>query len=823
MKNPLVETPNRKRNQKMKPLGTSMTTKLAMRAAIALVIASAGAAWCLATPSADISSGGPLTHIWLGNDLSCQVQHVADGMNHEFYPVNTVPGDAGTFIATGGVLYAPDFFSHDSTAAGFQLGDYTPFTPISPPSVSGSGVAVDAFTAVTTVGVGTTGLVIQQTDTYVMGREYYTTKIVISNNGADKAEGVLYRAFDAFLGGSDTGYGFTESFSNNRNAVGCSNNANNSPPNKIVEFIPLTGDNNYLQNEWDVVWNAIGSQMPLAGTCACTDNLDNGAAISWNFSIPAGASATYSHVTTFSPLGLEGLLTSKIADSPTSLVRTHNGYTITIENPNANDVTLTSITDKLPAGFVYAGSSTGATTSDPTVSGQMLTWSGSFTVPGKGSIKLHFLVTVATTTGDYFNEAGGSADGYNVIDTGPTAKITVLEALLTSKTADSDTSQAGTQNGYTITISKPNATDATVTSITDKLPDGFAYVGGSTTGAASNNPAVSGQMLTWSGPFTVPGGGSITLHFAVTVSTTPGVYFNQAGGSGSLDVVDTGPTAPITVTAAPTPTATPTSTAASPTPTPTSTASPTPCTLQPCTPAYPFVSNNPNTNVAFNESTVMKGFRISTSSNGCTPVSIQAFYSDEHALTLGVRQVANKVGKNTTTTNYDVAKLVTNPGSTTNPAVGASQANGGTDTAGRPMFPALFITDLSVGPGTTNALAGDWQYGGTGVPPTAVFGAWKAAVKTIDCSKNPCTTTVTPDADPAKDKSAKNTWSLGPSADPVPTGLTTEEYDAEVRWDVNTLGLISGHQYRLYFMVHDGDQNKTGGDVGQACGYFTMP
>jgi hypothetical protein len=270
----------------------------------------------------------------------------------------------------------------------------------------------------------------------------------------------------------------------------------------------------------------------------------------------------------------------------------------------------------------------------------------------------------------------------------------------------------------------------------------------------------------------------------------------------------------------PTPTATPTATP-TPTPTPTATpvASPTPCTLLPCTPPYPFVSNNTQTNVAFNESTVMKGFRISTSSDGCSPQAIQVFYSDEHALTLGVRQVSVKTSsKVTTITNYAVAKLATAPGSATNPDVGATAAQGGSDTAGRPMFPALFITDLSVGPGTTNALAGDWQYGGTGVPPTAVFGTWKGAVKTIDQTKNPATTTVTPDADPKK-----NNWSLGVGADPVPAGLANEGYGAEVRWNVNTLGLISGHQYRLYFMVHDGDQNKTGGDVGQACGFFTMP
>ena len=35
-----------------------------------------------------------------------------------------------------------------------------------------------------------------------------------------------------------------------------------------------------------------------------------------------------------------------------------------------------------------------------------------------------------------------------------------------------------------------------------------------------------------------------------------------------------------------------------------------------------------------------------------------------------------------------------------------------------------------------------------------------------------------------------------------------------------SLNLIPGHLYRLYFMVHDGDQNHTGGDVGQDCVYL---
>ena len=86
--------------------------------------------------------------------------------------------------------------------------------------------------------------------------------------------------------------------------------------------------------------------------------------------------------------------------------------------------------DLLPAGFSYTpGSTTGATTNDPTIDGQILTWSGSFNVPGRGSTLLYFAVKVAATPGDYFNEVGGSAESnYNVISTGPTAEITVTAA-----------------------------------------------------------------------------------------------------------------------------------------------------------------------------------------------------------------------------------------------------------------------------------------------------------------------------------------------------------------------------------------------------------
>jgi len=149
------------------------------------------------------------------------------------------------------------------------------------------------------------------------------------------------------------------------------------------------------------------------------------------------------------------------------------------------------------------------------------------------------------------------------------------------------------------------------------------------------------------------------------------------------------------------------------------------------------------------------------------------------------------------------------------PQVGTTALDGaqaGTDTSAvqrrpdlcdRPMFPALFITDISSDP---NSTAGDWQHGGTPIPPHAVFGTWKAAVRTVDNTKSSAPITVTPDSDPAK-----NGWNLD-GGESRSLGPTQPGLRREVRWNVDDLAaaaqMIMGHTYRLSFMVHDGDQNQ---------------
>jgi len=252
-----------------------------------------------------------------------------------------------------------------------------------------------------------------------------------------------------------------------------------------------------------------------------------------------------------------------------------------------------------------------------------------------------------------------------------------------------------------------------------------------------------------------------------------------------------------------------------------------PATVPPCAIMYPFASSDPRTSVVFNESEVLRTFSPTGAVTATPGLTIKLWYNDEHALTLGVRRVSVKTKTGTAVTDYPLSALCSTTAGcgVTNPQVGTTALDGdqaGTDTStcagypdlcDRPMFPALFITDITTDP---TSKAGDWQSGGTPLPPNAVFGTWKAAVRTVDKTKSPTAVTVTPDPDPAK-----NNWNLG-GGDPVPDAtLRNEGYGAEVRWNVDALiaagQMVSGRAYRLQFMVHDGDQNKAGGDSGENC------
>lgn len=372
-------------------------------------------------PFQTISSSGPLTSVIIGNELSCQVAHSGD-TSYELYGPNEAPADCGTFIFTGGTLYSPDFANHDYTATA-SIGTHTPWTPVSQSSVTGAGTSGNPFQITTLADAGSTGLHLTEVDSYVTGEETYRTDVTITNSSTSAQSGILYRAGDCYLQNSDFGYGFVTG----GNAPGCSVNPNNSPADRIEQWVPITGGNQYVEDFYNTVWGDIGNHTNFPDTCQCTSQIDNGGGVSWSFTVPAGGSVSFANEAVFSPAGNVPLTTAKTADSSTVAAGGQDGYTITISNANSSAVTLTDITDTLPSGFTYvAGSSTGVTTSNPSVSGQTLTWTGPFSVPANGSVSLHFNVTAPSTAGGpFYDNAGGDASGDSVVPTGNTAPVTV--------------------------------------------------------------------------------------------------------------------------------------------------------------------------------------------------------------------------------------------------------------------------------------------------------------------------------------------------------------------------------------------------------------
>lgn len=273
--------------------------RLAGVLAAALSVAAAAPAAAV-VPFKDIASSGPLSHVYVGNELSCQVSHTADTQN-ELFPPSSIPGDCGTFVTgANGVLYGPNFAMHPSTAASST--GATPFTPVSQSEVTGNGSAASPF-RVTTVADTGGGLRLTQVDGYVAGDESYRTDVTIQNMTGAAQTVVVMRAGDCFLQGSDQGFGFVDQAAG---AAGCSGTANNSPPGRIEQWYPITGGGNYIESNFGAVWGAVAAKAPFPNTCRCADQVDNGAGLSWRVNVPAGGSTTVAHFTSFSPTGRAG-------------------------------------------------------------------------------------------------------------------------------------------------------------------------------------------------------------------------------------------------------------------------------------------------------------------------------------------------------------------------------------------------------------------------------------------------------------------------------------------------------------------------------------
>ncbi|MCU1353083.1 MAG: hypothetical protein JWM05_2292, partial [Acidimicrobiales bacterium] len=443
----------------------------------------AQAAWAA---SQDIHSNGPLTDIWTGDDLTCQVAHTGStGTTYQFY--GGAPGSCGTFLSIDTPGGDPQSFGYGAAAS-------TTYTPVSQSAVTGSGTADDPYRVTTVEAAGSTGLQVTQVDSYVAGNDYYQTDMTVTNTSSATASGRLYHAADCYLQGSDVGYGYVDA---SKNAVACAANANNSPRALIEEFAPLTGSAKYVEAGYSTVWSDVRSQTDLPSTCDCTIREDNGMGINWDFSLAPGASQTFSLLSNFSSSGV-------LADHTISATGDRS-FTDTV--PVHVSGTLASFTDSkpntAPSEYSAAIDWGDGVTSQGTVSAT----DGGFSVSGDHTYTAIGSYTISVTISD----VNGNANDATVTD---------------SATANPSHSITAT-GGNSLSGTEPATVNGTLATFSDSKPgtDTSEYAATIDWGDDSSS---SGTISANGGGFSVSGNHKYSSAGSYTISVTISDVNNDA-------------------------------------------------------------------------------------------------------------------------------------------------------------------------------------------------------------------------------------------------------------------------------------------------------
>lgn len=261
-----------------------------------------------------IKSSGPLSSIYIDEDLACQVQALGD-TGPSFFG-GTEPGACGTFVAfTEGEnvfpgesrnLWGPSPPGGVSPEADYELAGQTP--------VGGSGTEANPFVVTTHVRAIDEEAIevaeLTETDSYVTGQDFYTTKITITNPSFATLKGTLYHAGTCSLSGLASGFGAQNMPS--AGSVACTIEPNNNPQARLMAFTPLVTSGfplnsaHFFESSSSAVWKGVSPKgTPFPNTIEATTPQHNGMGLSWPLEVgsveSASNTATLQFTTTVSP------------------------------------------------------------------------------------------------------------------------------------------------------------------------------------------------------------------------------------------------------------------------------------------------------------------------------------------------------------------------------------------------------------------------------------------------------------------------------------------------------------------------------------------
>ena len=269
--------------------------------AVALVLASTASTDLLAkgTPAgrgvapAQVSiAGNPLT-INIGDDHAFQVYNNAIGAAGQIYPSGSGLADMGWLVRIGSNLTAPDFGNHTGGTATGGIGAYTAFGNRSVSAVSGSGTAATPYMVTVQGSVG--GMTATDVVTYVNGENFFRKALTLQNPGSSPVTARVFLGSDIFLANSDNGTPYREPNSGSPGGQTC---AGITPVYTILHIPTGSAPSGFTADRYNGVWSQIGAGAldGAVNPSACTDN---GAALQWDVTVPAGGSSTISAATSF--------------------------------------------------------------------------------------------------------------------------------------------------------------------------------------------------------------------------------------------------------------------------------------------------------------------------------------------------------------------------------------------------------------------------------------------------------------------------------------------------------------------------------------------
>ncbi len=197
-------------------------------------------------------------------------------------------------------------------------------------------------------------------------------------------------------------------------------------------------------------------------------------------------------------------------------------FTITVHNTLSTVLSVSQVTDNLPAGFSFNANSGGSLTPSSSPSNGAsgtLAWdfAPAASIPANSSADLIFTVTAPGTEGTYNNIAAASTSySPDALVSDPVSVEVGAPSLTISKSASPLNAQPGDTVTYTISYSNDSPVSASGVTLTDVLPSGLDYVTSSASGGAGFD--AGSETLSWNIGSLASGSATVTETFQATVT-----------------------------------------------------------------------------------------------------------------------------------------------------------------------------------------------------------------------------------------------------------------------------------------------------------------